>query len=331
MIEGFIRGLKARRPALFNLYASCQPEHGIGDDMASQQAKLVVESRGYPLFRYDPSLGKTPAECFDLDGNPAIDDAWPTYTLRYLEDGQEKSLDLPMTFADFAVLEARFRKQFRVAPPDTWNDSMVPLAEFLDLPPDEREGKFPFLWSVDRDRHLSRLLVAAPMVRSCEDRRDFWTMLRALTGLDRKEAPREEIEAAVRREMADRLVSNLVTLLGGQTPTAQAQAALLAAPAPAAPGAPTGAAPVGGASDYLAPWIDTPQCTSCDECIRINGKIFVYDADKKATIRNPEAGPYKDLVRAAEKCTARIIHPGLPRDRTGKDVAKWIERGAKFN
>ena len=33
MIEGFIQGLQARRPALFNLYTSCQPEHGIGDDM----------------------------------------------------------------------------------------------------------------------------------------------------------------------------------------------------------------------------------------------------------------------------------------------------------
>ena len=45
MIEGFIEGLKARRPALFNLYSSCQPEHGIGDDMSHAQAKLAVESR----------------------------------------------------------------------------------------------------------------------------------------------------------------------------------------------------------------------------------------------------------------------------------------------
>ena len=54
MIEGFIQGLKARRPALFNLYTSCQPEHGIGDDMSAHQAKLAVESRAYPLFRYNP-------------------------------------------------------------------------------------------------------------------------------------------------------------------------------------------------------------------------------------------------------------------------------------
>jgi len=37
MIEGFVQGLMSRRPALFNLYTSCQPEHGIGDDMASSR------------------------------------------------------------------------------------------------------------------------------------------------------------------------------------------------------------------------------------------------------------------------------------------------------
>ena len=57
MIEGFIQGLKSRRPALFNLYSSCQPEHGIGDDMSAHQAKLAVESRAYPIFKYDPDAG----------------------------------------------------------------------------------------------------------------------------------------------------------------------------------------------------------------------------------------------------------------------------------
>ena len=83
--------------------------------------------------------------------------------------------------------------------------------------------------------------------------------------------------------------------------------------------------------DYLAPWIETPQCTSCDECTKLNGKIFVYDASKKAYIADPEGGPYKDIVKAAEKCSARVIHPGLPRDRSAKDIDKWIKRGEKYN
>ncbi|MDP6581943.1 MAG: 2-oxoacid:acceptor oxidoreductase family protein, partial [Vicinamibacterales bacterium] len=136
MIEGFIKGLSARRPALFNIYTSCQPEHGIGDDMSAHQGKLAVESRAYPLFRFDPGAGTTPEECFDLDGNPAVDQDWPVYTLTYRDGERERQMELPMTFADFAMTEIRFRKHFRLAPPETWSDRMVPLIDFLTLPPD---------------------------------------------------------------------------------------------------------------------------------------------------------------------------------------------------
>ena len=215
MIEGFIRGLKARRPALFNLYSSCQPEHGIGDDLSNRQGKLVVESRAYPLFRYDPEGGDKPADCFDLDGNPGIDDDWPVYTLKYQEGGREKTMEVPMTFADFAITEARFRKHYRTAPPDTWNDQMVSLADFLQLEPDDREGKFPFIWSVDRKQQLARLIVDHTMVESCEDRRAFWRMLRALAGLDKPEISREAVEAEVRREIAGQLTARLMKMATG--------------------------------------------------------------------------------------------------------------------
>src|SRR5690606_25185469 len=119
----------------------------------------------------------------ELDGNPAMDDAWPTYTLQYQDAGREKTLELPVTFADFAMTEARFRKHFRMAPPDTWHDGMVPLAEFLELDEGDREGKFPFIWTVDKKQRLSRLIVAKPMVESCEERRDFWIMLKSLAGV----------------------------------------------------------------------------------------------------------------------------------------------------
>jgi pyruvate-ferredoxin/flavodoxin oxidoreductase len=328
MIEGFIRGLKARRPALFNLYTSCQPEHGIGDDMSVVQAKLAVESRAYPLFTYDPDAGTTPEECFDLEGNPDLELDWPSYRVRYREGGREREMELPMTFADFAVSEVRFRKHFRMAPPDTWNDDMVPLSEFLDMDADEREGKFPYLWSVNRQRKLTRLLVAKPIVESCEDRRDFWKMLRALAGAGKPEISRAEIEDQVRREVTGRIASGLMQLAGGG---GEGIAALTdAAVATATPGAEAAAVPAAD-GDYLAPWIDTPQCTSCDECTNLNGKIFAYNAEKKAFIKDPQGGPFKDLVKAAEKCTARVIHPGRPRDRSAKDIDKWIKRAEKFN
>jgi len=334
MIEGFIHGLKARRPALFNLYSSCQPEHGIGDDMSAAQARLAVESRAYPLFRYDPDAGKTPAECFDLEGNPAPESDWPTYRLRYKQGGRDREMELPMTFADFAISEVRFRKHFRMAPPDTWNENMVPLVDFLDMDEGEREGRYPYIWTVDRKQQLSRLLVAKPMVESCEDRRDFWTMLRALAGVEEAGAPPEDVEERVRRELVGRIASALMQLAGG-TGGADAALAALAADAPggaqAVPGAASGATAPAEAGDATAPWLDTPGCTSCDECVQINPKIFAYNAEGKAFIKDPAGGPYKDLVRAAERCPAQVIHPGLPKDRSAKDIETWIRRGEKYN
>ena len=332
MIEGFIQGLMARRPALFNLYTSCQPEHGIGDDMGHHQAKLAVESRAYPLFRYDPDEGKTAQECFDLEGNPAIYEDWPVYTLTYSEAGREKTLELPMTFADFAMTEARFRKHFRMAPPDTWHEDMVPLADFIGLEEDEREGKYPFVWSVDRRQHLTRLLVDAIMVKSSEERRDFWIMLKGIAGVKPSEmANTEDMETRVRRDVVGKIASGLMKLAsGGEADLAAGAADLLDdAPATAASGADS--APAASGDGYMAPWIDTDECTSCDECTNLNGAIFAYNESKKAYIKDPLAGPYKDLVKAAEKCTAQVIHPGLPKDMDEKNIEKWIARGSRFN
>lgn len=331
MIEGFIQGLTARRPALFNIYSACQPEHGIGDDMGEHQAKLAVESRAYPLFRYNPDLGKTPAECFDLEGNPAMDDIWPTYKVSYVEGGRKKTMDMPMTFADFAITEARFRKHFRKAPQDTWNDEMVPLTEFLEMDEDDREGKFPYIWTVDNKQNLSRLLVAKPIVDSCQERADFWIMLKAIAGVDRKESPVEDLTEKVKSEVVGNIARGLLQLAGGGNGDALMNLANgSGAAAPAATAAP--AAPAeGGNGDYLAPWIDTDNCTSCDECININNKMFAYNEKGKAFIKDPNAGTFKELVKAAEKCTASVIHPGTPRDRSEKDIDKLIKRAEKFN
>ncbi|NQU64078.1 MAG: ferredoxin, partial [SAR324 cluster bacterium] len=83
--------------------------------------------------------------------------------------------------------------------------------------------------------------------------------------------------------------------------------------------------------DYMAPWIETEECTSCDECTNLNSKMFEYNDDKKAFIKDALAGPYGDLVKAAEKCTARVIHPGTPANANEKDIDKWIKRGQKYN
>ncbi len=324
MIEGYIDGLMTKRPAIFNLYTTCQPEHGVGDDLGVHQAKLAVESRAYPVFKYNPDHGVKAAEAFDLSGNPALDQLWPKYKLKYLENGREKSMEVTMTFADFAITEGRFRKHFRKVPRDAWNDNMIPLVDFIELEEEEREGKFPYIWAVDRKQRLSRVLVAKKIVESCEERRDFWIMLRDMAGVETEKVEEVDLESKIRAEVVGKIAQGLLKLAGDEgmgildlTMDKPAEAA--------------DEEKAESTSDHLAPWIETESCTSCDECVNLNPNIFAYNSDNKAYIKNPEGGPYEDLVKAAEKCTARVIHPGLPADRSIKDIEKWIKRGEKYN
>ena len=331
LLEGYIDGLNSRRPALFNVYAVCQPEHGVGDDASEKQSKLAVESRAYPLLKYDPDAGETVDECLDLEGNPAMDQDWPSYTLGFTqEDGEEGKLELPVTFADFAATEGRFRKHFRKAPPETWNDNMVPYHEFLDLDEDEREGKYPFIWGVDAKNRLMRILCAEEMVKSGDDRRSFWRQLKGLAG-ELHKVDKEALVERTKAEMAERLSSTLLSLVASGNTSA------LTGGAPAGGGnggasATTMSVPGIGATaaDFEPVWIETPECTACDECVDIAPKMFAYNDDKQAVVVDPKGGSFKDIVRAAEKCTAACIHPGTPWNMAEKDVEKLIKRAEKF-
>ena len=44
-----------------------------------------------------------------------------------------------------------------------------------------------------------------------------------------------------------------------------------------------------------------------------------------------KAGSFRDLVMAAERCPAGIIHPGTPLNRNEKDLDKWVKRAEPFN
>jgi pyruvate-ferredoxin/flavodoxin oxidoreductase len=47
-------------------------------------------------------------------------------------------------------------------------------------------------------------------------------------------------------------------------------------------------------------------------------------------IADPKAGTFKDIVKAAEKCTASAIHPGTPWNPNEPDLDKLIKRAEKF-
>jgi ferredoxin len=101
--------------------------------------------------------------------------------------------------------------------------------------------------------------------------------------------------------------------------------------APAAKAAAPAAAPVEDDGLALEPYIDTDRCTTCNECTNLNGKMFAYNENRQAYIRDARAGTFAQLVQAAERCPAGLIHPGTPLNPGEKDLAKWVERAKPFN
>jgi pyruvate-ferredoxin/flavodoxin oxidoreductase len=148
----------------------------------------------------------------------------------------------------------------------------------------------------------------------------------------------DQLEVQIKQRIAARL-SELVTRWVHQSPSGEALGELPAGGGVGAAGAPpdvvgdtaSGGGSSAGDTAEVLPWIDSAECTACDECIKINPNIFAYGPDRKAYIRDPHAGPYQDLVKAAERCSAQVIHPGMPADRSAPGIDRWIARGQKHN
>ncbi|HET9334468.1 MAG TPA: 2-oxoacid:acceptor oxidoreductase family protein [Gemmatimonadota bacterium] len=394
LLGGLLRGLQSRRPAVFNLYTPCPVEHGLPDEWAPHAARLALESRAFPLLTYDPDAGDTLADCLSLEGNPAVDEPFPTYELEYVdEEGESKRLELPLTIADWAATESRFKKHFRPLRDEAGDDELLPFHEYLALPLAERNGRKAFVYTIDEERRLSRLSVAPEIAELALDRLGFWSQLRQLAGLEVSAQSRHVVEAELEREfelrsealrtkheaelaelrasfpavVARRLAEGLLKRGGGNRTVGELLEAARSAPdlepvrledialappagrlAPSEPVQPGGGNGSGAAVPLAAatpapvtavaeetlgvdPWIETARCTTCNECTNLNSRMFAYDDNKQAYIRDARAGTFAQLVTAAERCPAGLIHPGSPLHPGEKDLDKWIARAAPFN
>ena len=89
-------------PALINCYTTCQPEHGVADNMAGEQARLAVDTRAFPLLIFDSTKGDKVKERLSLQGNPAMKDDW----FKNPKTGEV------VDFITFCRSEGRFGKHF---------------------------------------------------------------------------------------------------------------------------------------------------------------------------------------------------------------------------
>ncbi len=310
-------------PALFSVFSGANG-HAVDGMTPYLIAAAAMEARAFPALSYDPSAGSDWASRFSLRDNPQPDRDWPVHNLEYEDKGRQRRREnLAFTLVDFAVCDRRFAKHFAQVASGSWNANMISVCEFTSSDPDGASSTVPCLTMIDRDDRLQKLIVDDKMIREAQRGLATWRSLQELGGVNNSyaakavEKEREAFAEERRREAEGRAgqPAPAVTPIGAPA----APAAPAAAPAEAAPEKP---------SDD--PYIETSRCTSCNECTQINDKMFGYDANKQATIVNPDAGTFRQLVEAAENCQVAIIHPGKPRNPDEPGLEELIARAEPF-
>ena len=310
-------GLAYRGPALFSVFSGANVTTGAVPPYLV--AAAAMESRAFPAFCYDPSAGSDWASRFFLDTNPQSDRDWPVHGFAYEDEAhQSVTENIAFTLLDFVACDGRYAKHFARVPRSQWSERMLPAADCLARDPRSLGDTVPYVTMVDRDNVLHRAIVDDRLMREARRCREAWHSLQELAGIHNSHAARLlEREAKAREQQAS-----------AATPAP-------AAPAPAAsvPAAAAAAAPAAQAAPEKSPdeaYIETARCTSCNECTKINDKMFAYNENKQAYIKDLGAGTYAQLVEAAESCQVSIIHPGKPRNPNEPDLEDLRQRAAAF-
>ena len=333
-------------------------------------ASAALESRAHPFLLINPDAGDHAAKRVSFDGNPQPEADWPVETLEYRgADGEETTMELAFTFADYALLMPALHEHFRMVPTGFESDELVTVADYLEADDERLNRLVPFVWGIDEDGVIVRLVVSRALVFACRDRLNYWHSLQELAGIqnyyveeaieriieeqraaleaEREQLIKEHAEEleAVRSEAAGEAMGQLVDVLMGADLSGMVagggQLATMPAARPAEVEAPAETAEAEAEPEEVEepeeelsfdePWLDTPACTTCDDCMGINKMMFAYNDDKQAYLVDPKAGTYEDLVRAAEICPAKCIHPGKPLNPNEPGLEELMARAAPFN
>jgi hypothetical protein len=316
MHHSILKGLTHRGPALFSVYSGQSGKRARSAKNTPEKplylrAAAATDSRACPVFVYDPGAGNDWQSRFVVDGNPQPERDWPVYEFGYEDKDLQKYSDtIAFTFVDFAAMDDRYGKRFAGVPRSEWNDQMVPASAFMEFDDTEAAGKVPYILMVDENNDLHRVVVEARLIQAARGCRDMWRNLRELGGIDNSYARKALAAEMERREVQPEQATS--TSDETENDVVSVEEDFVAPP-----------------SDE--PYIETPRCTTCEECVEINNKMFLYDDNKQAFIADLNAGTYKQLVQAAESCQVAIIHPGQPVNPDEPNLKELMARAESFN
>jgi pyruvate-ferredoxin/flavodoxin oxidoreductase len=194
LYRAILDGLEYRGTMFLQAFTTCQPEHGVADDMALHQAQRVRDSRGAPEFVFNPRLGETYPEALDIKGNPSIDLDW------YETKSKATGDTYRYTVAHWCTTEARFRNHVKKIKPEQ-AEQMIPLDNMLVritqqdvvyryyLLPEHRSfiPDFGVYIQMDQDGKNVYYALSRQLVMFCTERRKAWRMLQSKAGIVNRE------------------------------------------------------------------------------------------------------------------------------------------------
>ncbi|HEX5133197.1 MAG TPA: hypothetical protein VFX92_12015 [Candidatus Krumholzibacteria bacterium] len=166
--------LSGNGPALLRVYAPDPVACGVAPEQIASLARIAVESRAVPVFVATPDAPNG----IDLTGNPDIGRDWTRRPLAVSgSSGVTNTIETSLTVAGWAVRQARFRAHFRVMSRGHRGQQTRPLADFIALAPDAREGLQPYIDIRDRDGQHAIAFVSREMTALVERAGARWRRL----------------------------------------------------------------------------------------------------------------------------------------------------------
>ena len=317
--EQLVRGLRSRGPALFSVFSGASgAASGLPPYLV---AAAAMESRAFPAFTYDPSAGANWASRFSLAANSQLDLDWPMQHFVYEDEQHQRVAEtLAFTVVDFVATDRRYAKHLARVPRSRWNGTMIPVDESLARNRKGVPDRIPSLLMVDDNDELQRVLVDDRLLREARRCREMWHSLQELGGVHNSHA--ENLLAREKQAWDERARKDSDGL--------PADAAIVSAVPQAMPEGESSLTPSEPQPTSDDAYIETPRCSTCNECTQINKKMFAYNANQQAYIADIAAGTFAQLVEAAESCQVSIIHPGKPRNPNEPGLERLLERAAAF-
>ncbi len=366
--RAFKKGLQLPESAFWNvLIPSTEAEDPLADQAGLHAA---VASRYFPRMAYRPESNHFASHQIDLLHNPDPEGGLVSEELPVKSANETGSIVSGSTVAAFLAMDPERRNTLEILPTGYENSDLIPLHEYLSQTKESLSGKIPFLWMVDEENRLIRAAVPFSWVQKSRHRLEYWAFLQSLAGINKdqvqnaieeaksaweteKQVEIESLKSALlekyEKERSAFLEQAIFRMLNGMLGekgdiemalTEMSQTELPPKKEEAKPEEKAtvlqAEKPKAAEKEEAAPvieeaWVESEDCTSCQDCVDALPSVFKYNKNKQAYVHDPKGGTFAQIVKAAEKCPARCIHPGVPQNKNEPSLEKWIKRAEKFN